>query len=220
MSFGCSFMAGTDLVSPANTWPAILAGKLQIEHQCLARPGIGNLQIMESILDECMHKDVIFLVNWTWIDRFDFVDVSTESWQTLRPALDHPHADGYYRDMHSQYRDMLTNLCYIYTAINCLVSQNQQFIMTYMDSLLFESVDQNWHKSRAVQILQNKIKHHLEDWQGKNFLDWSKAGGHDISPTWHPLDSAHLAAADYMLPRIDAILRRASQLDHWSRSAH
>jgi len=209
ISFGCSFMAGTDLVSPADTWPATVACQLGIQHECHARPGIGNLQIMELIIDQCVQNDTVFVINWTWIDRFDFVDISTESWNTLRPALDHVHADVYYRDLHSQYRDMLTNLCYIYTAMNCLISQNQRFIMTYMDYLLFETVDQHWHRSRAVQLLQTKIRPYLEDWQGKNFLDWSREGGYDISPAWHPQDSAHQAAANYMLPRIDAILRRA-----------
>ena len=209
MSFGCSFLAGTDLVSPADTWPSTVACHLGIQHECHARPGIGNLQIMESILDQCNQNDTVFVINWTWIDRFDFVDVCTESWNTLRPALDHAHAGVYYRDLHSQYRDMLTNLCYIHTAIHCLVSQNQRFVMTYMDYLLFETVDQNWHRSRAVQVLQNKIHPYLKDWQGKNFLDWSRAQGHDISPAWHPLDSAHQAAADYMLPMIDTILRRS-----------
>ena len=202
-------MAGTDLVSPADTWPATVACQLGIQHECHARPGIGNLQIMELIIDQCVQNDTVFVINWTWIDRFDFVDISTESWNTLRPALDHVHADVYYRDLHSQYRDMLTNLCYIYTAMNCLISQNQRFIMTYMDYLLFETVDQHWHRSRAVQLLQTKIRPYLEDWQGKNFLDWSREGGYDISPAWHPQDSAHQAAANYMLPRIDAILRRA-----------
>jgi hypothetical protein len=208
-SFGCSFMAGTDLVSPASTWPAIVANDLNLDYQCYARPGIGNLQIMELVLDHCQQDGAIFVINWAWIDRFDFVDVSTESWHTLRPALDHTHADFYYRNLHSQYRDMFTNLCYIHTAIHFLISQNQRFIMTYMDYLLFETVDQNWHRSRAVQVLQNKIHPYLKDWQGKNFLDWSRAQGYDISPAWHPQDSAHQAAADYMLPKIDAILRRA-----------
>jgi hypothetical protein len=208
-SFGCSFMAGTDLVSPTNTWPARVADRLGIEYECHARPGIGNLQIMESILDQCEQEDTVFVINWTWIDRFDFVDISTESWNTLRPSLDHKHAYVYYRNLHSQYRDMLTNLCYIHTAIEYLILQNQLFIMTYMDYLLFEAVDKNWHRSRAVQMLQNKIRQYLTDWQDKNFLDWSRDLGYQISLAWHPLDSAHQAAADFMMPRIDAILRRA-----------
>ncbi len=202
-------MAGTDLVMPADTWPGIVANHLNLDHKCHARPGIGNLQIMELVLDQCQQDDALFLINWTWIDRFDFVDVSTESWHTLRPALDHVHADFYYRNLHSQYRDMLTNLCLIQTAIDSLITQKQKFIMTFMDYLLFEPVDQNWHTSRAILNLQTRIRPYLQNWQDMNFLDWSRDLGYDISPTWHPLDAAHRAAADYMLPRIDAILRRA-----------
>lgn len=198
-SFGCSFIYGSDLDSPSLTWPSLMARELGCHHICHAVPGAGNLQIMESVLQNYQPGDIC-IVGWTWIDRFDFVDISDESWQTLRPALDHQHADFYYRNLHSQYRDMLTNLCYIKTVIDTLGDSN--YIMTALDYLLFEEVNPNWHQPNAVSKLQNLVKPHIKDFGGKNFLDWSRDRGFDISEKWHPLEDAHKAAADYF---IDAI---------------
>ena len=58
-SFGCSFIFGSELAydgrdspyaTPSQlTWPAHLAQHLNYNYQCYARPGAGNLQILEQI---------------------------------------------------------------------------------------------------------------------------------------------------------------------------
>jgi len=207
-SFGCSFVYGSELSSPLLSWPALLSQDIGRDYQCLAVPGCGNLQIMESVLLHASHTDFC-VINWTWIDRFDFVNAADESWHTVRPALDHEHADYYYRHLHGQYRDMLTNLVYIHTAMDFLGAQKIPYIMTYMDSLLFATVQPEWHAPNAVTYLQQRVKSHLQDFDGQNFLDWSRRQAFAVSPSWHPLEEAHAAAAKLMLPAIDAILHRA-----------
>jgi len=207
-SHGCSFVYGCELSSPDLSWPALVADHLGYDYLCTAVPGSGNLQIMESVLSHADQGNLC-LINWTWTDRFDYVDVRDESWQTLRPALDHDHAEYYYRNLHGQYRDMLTNLVYISTAISFLEQCRIPFIMTYMDHVLFEPVNPSWHQPHAVVYLQQKISPHMQDFDGMNFLDWSRRHGFAISETWHPLDQAHAAAANHMTPVIDAILHRA-----------
>jgi hypothetical protein len=207
LSFGCSFMAGTELTSDNNTWPAVVADQLGLDHVCYAQAGIGNLQIMDRVLDKINQApDDLYVINWTWIDRFDFIDIQDERWHTLRPALDHDLAADYFRSLHSQYRDMLTNLSYIHSTIQCLTSQKTRFFMTYMDDLLFEPVQKNWHASRAVEILQTAIRPYLENFQEQNLLDWSRDRGYPVSDQWHPLDQAHAAAAELMLPKLQQFL--------------
>jgi len=207
-SHGCSFVYGSELSSPSLSWPALIARHFGYDHVCSAVPGSGNLQILESVL---LHADKgdLCVVNWTWIDRFDFVDTRDESWQTLRPILDHDHAEFYYRNLHGQYRDMLTNLIYISTAICFLQDKQIPFLMTYMDNLLYDIVNPGWHQSEAVSYLQQKVRPYLHDFEGKNFLDWSREQGFAISEAWHPLESAHAAAATLLIPVIDAILHKA-----------
>lgn len=206
-SFGCSFVYGSDLSDPLLSWPSLLANQLGMEYECYAAPGLGNLQILESLLGQSQHSaDSLFVINWTWIDRFDFINIETEKWETLRPSLDHIHADHYYRHLHSQYRDMLTNLIYVKSAIDFLLEKNIKFIMTYMDYLLFEKVNPNWHKKEPVDYLQKNTAPYLTDFSGKNFLDWSRSQGFEISDTWHPLEKSHAAAAELMLPFAKTIL--------------
>lgn len=207
-SHGCSFIYGSELPSPSLSWPALIAQHLGYDYQCCAVPGSGNLQIMESVLLNAQDSNLC-LINWTWIDRFDFVDVEHESWQTLRPALDHDHAGYYYRNLHSQYRDMLTNLVYISTTISFLNHKQIPFIMTYMDDLLFAAVNPQWHRPDAVTHLQQQVRACMHDFDGLNFLDWSRTKLLAVSDAWHPLEEAHAAAANLMLPIIDAILHTA-----------
>jgi hypothetical protein len=205
-SFGCSFIYGSDLEDTSSTWPSLLAQRLDLDHECYAVPGSGNLQILESILSQVASGDAFFLVNWTWIDRFDFISLPEEKWETLRPSTDHANADYYYRNLHSQYRDVLTNLSYIKIAIDSLKQKDLNFVMTYMDSLLFEKINPNWHDPKAVEYLQTEVLCNMCDFFGKNFLDWSRDSGFDISDSWHPLEDAHAAAADHMLPIVAAEL--------------
>lgn len=196
-SFGCSFIYGSDLAPGERTWPAILANRAALDYECHAQPGIGNLQILESILAEST-DDCVFLIGWTWIDRFGFVNTVDEQWHTLRPALDHPYADFYFRHLHSQYFDMLTNLIYVKSALDHLQVSRVPFLMTAMDYLMFEPVQPGWHDPRAVTGLQQIVQDHVISFEGFNFLDWSKQQGHAVSEAWHPVAAAHEDAADYL----------------------
>ena len=139
-SFGCSFIYGTDLASTDLTWPGLLAQHINYEYQCHARPGSGNLQILEKILNQTTTNDSAFyVVGWTWIDRFDYAEPANDQWKTIMPVDTDKIASNYYRDLHSQYRDKLTTLIYIKTAIDCLKQKNYPFVMTYMDELIFET---------------------------------------------------------------------------------
>jgi len=219
-SFGCSFIYGSDLSDQIDhdlppfahsdlTWPALIAKIQKIDYECYACPGAGNLKILCDIISQAsLDESAVFLINWTWIDRFDFVDAN-EQWTTLRPSNDNHAAETYFKYFHSQIKDMITSVYAVNTAIDFLLQRKIPFIMTYMDYLMLEHIDPNWHDPKYISIMQNKIKNFLIDFDGKNFLDWSKQNKFAVSENWHPLEEAHRSAADYMLPKIDAILRRA-----------
>jgi hypothetical protein len=212
-SFGCSFIFGTDLhdegrpgtfAGPSQlTWPALMAKTTGLDYDCYARPGAGNLRILENVLSHATsgNKD-LFVIGWTWIDRFDYTTTQDE-WKTLLPVDNSALAKTYYKDLHSQYRDKLTTLLQIRTAIDTLNQQQIPFIMTYMDDLIFES---KWHATPAVISLQEFIRPYMMTFEGKNFLDWARAKNYEISPTLHPLETAHAAAAKSMLKEIQKSL--------------
>jgi hypothetical protein len=216
VSFGCSFIVGNDLAddrrpttiktlyNPSlSTWPALISKKLGFDYSSRAIAGIGNLRILESIIEEASTAtDSFFVIGWSWIDRFDYTS-SADNWQTLRPTTDTVEADQYYRNLHSQYRDKLTSLMHIRSAIDVLQQKNIPFVMTYMDKLLFET---KWHSSPAIAQLQDYIRPYLTTFDNSTFLEWSKQLGFPISKNLHPLEAAHAAAADLIFPTVESKL--------------
>ena len=227
-SFGCSFIFGTDLHDnnqstlklagiPSNfTWPALLAKKRAWNYACFARPGSGNLQILEQLLNQLVDVDpAVYVVAWTWVDRFDYVKVMDQSdtpwpirlplgqkynsadvsrlWKTIVPVDTSDIAETYYKILHNEYRDKLTTLIHVKTAIDALKTSGNQFIMTYMDDLMF---DTRWNTSPAVSALQQYCKPYMTQFDGKNFLDFSREKGFKISTALHPLEPAHESAAE------------------------
>ena len=71
--------------------------------------------------------------------------------------------------------------------------------MTHLDELL---LDHRWHSTMALRHLQLNAQKYLTTFEGRTFLDWSRAHGFAESPTWHPLEQAHRAAADYMIEHL------------------
>lgn len=212
-SFGCSFIFGSDLSDCDNnppwpngslsTWPAHLAKQLGYNYQCWARPGSGNLQIAEKIINQsAVCQDSLYVISWSWIDRFDYYKSinSWQPWKTLTPGtLDHL-AEMYYKNLHSEYRDKLSNLMYIKLAIDTLRQKDIPFIMTYMDELLF---DRECHITPAVIDLQDCVQPYMTTFEGKTFLDWSRKYGYPESAGWHPLEQAHAEGAKVMRQAFD-----------------
>jgi hypothetical protein len=205
-SFGCSFIFGSDLPDDGRTggyatyslytWPAILSRKIGIRYRSYARPGAGNLRILEQVLTQAATNERdFFIIGWSWIDRFDYQ--SEEKWKTILPIDESQQAKLYYRDLHSEYVDKLTTLTYIRTAIDVLEQKQIPFLMTYMDSLMF---DRTWHATPAVTDAQDRIRPHMTLFDNETFLTWSQKNGFKISPTLHPLEAAHRTAADLILP--------------------
>lgn len=224
-SFGCSFIFGTDLhddgrdgpwaTSSQFTWPALLARELGYEYRCKARPGSGNLQILERLINSIAldTSPTLFVIGWTWIDRFDYISEnapiwmpsrSPVNWTTIMPIDTTDVAKLYYRDLHSEFRDKLVSLQCIKTAIDLLKARNCQFIMTCMDSLV---LDQERNVSPSLKFLQDEIRPYLSDFDGKNFVDYSRDRGHEISATMHPLESAHEDAARLVLDNLSNFVK-------------
>jgi hypothetical protein len=220
-SFGCSITFGTELsddgrglVSPTPsklTWPALVTKQLGMNYRCLARGGAGNLAIMDKLLKHRFYDpNDVFIINWTFIDRFDYSDPNGShfnkgraEFKTLRPSESDELSSFYFRHLHSDYRDKLTNLIHIKHTIDTLVKHQTKFFMTGLDSVM---MDQIWHAPPQVIDLQESIAPYLHYFEGRNFLDWSRHKGFAITPAGHPLEAAHAAAAELMLPKIQQML--------------
>jgi hypothetical protein len=212
-SFGCSFIFGTDLADDGRdgiyatpsqlTWPAHLARNLDLEYECHARPGSGNLQILERMLNQVPSSDDsdLFVVGWTWMDRFDHYDINHNPaikrtpWSTIMPIDETPLAHTYYKHLHSEYQAKFASLSYVKLAIDTLDQRGIPFIMTVMDELIFDRV---WHSTSGTLMLQDLVRPRLTAFEDQTFLNWSRGHGYAESPAWHPLEQAHAAAGKYM----------------------
>ena len=213
-SFGCSFIFGSELAdtSPDNpwpcfsklTWPAHLANYLNYEYHSYARPGAGNLQIAERVLNQlARNENSLYVIGWTWVDRFDYskaTDWQEDRWATLMPTDESDGAKTYYKYLHSEYRDKVATLMSIRVVIDTLKQKGYPFLMTYMDNIMF---DQKYHTTPAVVDLQEYIKPHMTKFKNQTFLEWSRSAGYPETKSWHPLEAAHQAAADYIIKVFD-----------------
>lgn len=209
-SFGCSFIYGSDLSDEKTrpyehraselTWPSLLAKQCNLDYECYAKAGCGNLRILERIIQQSCTSDSsdLFIIGWTWIDRFDYYDINDvkqyhySNWKTVLPMQETVEADSYYRNFHAQYKDKFTTLVYIRAAIDLLNQKKIPFIMTNIDNLIFET---KWHVAEAVLDLQNYIRPYITLFGNKTFLEWSRSNKFPISDAAHPLDEAHKEAA-------------------------
>jgi len=206
ISFGDSFMYGSDL-SDCNgteksqfsqlTWPALCANELGLEYDCQARGGSGNQNISKNILNFANCSSLV-VINWSWIDRFDYNDDSYGWSKTIRPGSDDHISKFFYKEIHTEEDDKFRSLSYIYTAHQYLRNQNIPFISTYMDQLI---LDQKWNVSSGMIKLQDQIKKDLQTFtNNQTFLEWSRSNGYPESDSQHPLEQAHREAAKIWLP--------------------
>lgn len=207
-SFGCSFIFGSELhddgwggprATPSNhTWPALWAKHLDLPYQCFARPGSGNLRIAEQVLNQIHSGEPAFyVIGWTWIERFDYIERPGDNWRTITAWDQDSVAQNYYRSMHSQYRDKLQSLSSVSLVVEQLRKHQCKFYMTHMDDLMWET---KFHCSSAMQLLQQQLQPLMYNFEGQNFLEWSRIKGFAIGTRGrHPLEDAHRAACKYVI---------------------
>lgn len=221
-SFGCSFVWGSELldtdlngpcsVASQHTWPALVAQRLGLDYECRARPGSGNFQIANHVMNHAaLHDDdTMFVIGWTWIDRFDYIVDEPDwrpTWETICPISDSAAARNFYRHVHSEPWDKLRNLTAMIAVLHYLKQLRIPFVMTLMDELV---MDRRWHVSPAIGMMQAELGPCISRFDGVDFLTWSKQQGYAITEIGHPREEAHAAAAELMLPVIsDAIRHRA-----------
>lgn len=207
-SYGCSFVYGSDLpdtsddqIKPSQcTWPALIARELDMEYKCYAHPGVGNNYIAQRVIQNA-DPDSLNIIVWSWIDRWEFFDITDNRWTTVRPTgtEDHPLAEIYYKHLQSELQDKWQSLNYIYSTHEYLRRNNIPFVSHIMDELL---LDVTHHCPSYIATLQDDIRDTIERFPSHTtFLTWSQVNNFPISTGMHPLEEAHHAAAEVWLEK-------------------
>jgi len=213
ISFGDSFVFGSELNNNPNgnqSWIGRAANNLNIAYQTCAIPGCGNDHIARQIYSYFSNNsavDTLAVINWTWMNRWDFYITEHETWITLGPTcvpdklkhlVDKTEAEDlieFYQDRanSSLLWNKFRNLQTIYAVQSYLKSQGILNIQTYMDDHLFNT---EYHAPDYVQQLQDLVRPDMSSFEGKNFVDWSRDQGFSVTDTLHPLENAHMAACE------------------------
>ena len=215
VGFGDSFVFGSELennLDGSKSWIGQVASKLGVNYSTTAVPGCGNDHIARQIytwFSNNSTEDTLAVINWTWMNRWDFYIVEHETWITLGPTcvpekltdlVNRTQAE----DMIEFYKtranssllwNKFRNLQTIYAVQSYLKQKNINAIQTYMDDHLF---DQTYHAPDYIQELQTLVKPSMKNFEGKNFVDWSRNNGFKVTPSPgdHPLEEAHIAACE------------------------
>jgi hypothetical protein len=202
-------LADTREIAHSNyTWPAIIAKTLGIEYRCVAVGGRGNQWISWALQwainpNISLHANSLFIINWTYFGRFDFVNPS-DTWKTASP---NDMDKSFQRHIDSDIYNLFRNLQIIHSTLCLLEANNINFIFTCQDSTLKQTIDtlrptypfcdQNmWRQS--VQILSETVVPTINEFDNCTFKEWSINNGYEIGTHGHPLEKAHAEAAKYI----------------------
>jgi hypothetical protein len=221
VAFGDSFTRGDELTDcqdqipgeinqaisfSNNTWPALVAKQLSAEYDCIAVGGKGNHWISWQV-SRILHKltDTLLIINWSWFERFDYVDIETNQWIVTHPRHDDKLNHYFYKNLDNELWNIHRNLQQIHSTI-CLLQQNKiDFIMTCQDVVNRSGLVHNdWQDS--VNALQDQISQNIVNFYGYTFLEWSKHKSFELGPGGHPLEQAHSEAASYILDKCNKYL--------------
>jgi hypothetical protein len=220
VAVGDSFTRGDELTNwncPDNafipysisTWPALIAKSLNCDYKCYAIGGRGNQWISWQVASR-IKQDTLCIVNWTWFERFDYVDIATDEWTVTHPRHEDKLDHYFYRNLDSDIWNLHRNLQQIHSTISLLKQNNIDFIMTCLDPhYSFTHNDMrpsgpgyaSW--TNAISSLQEQVVPHIIDFEGMSFLEWSKHNSFELGPNGHPLEQAHTAAANYIQKRLN-----------------
>jgi hypothetical protein len=190
-----------------STWPASIAKSLDCAYECYALGGIGNQWISWKIANK-LEQDTLVIVNWTWFERFDYVDIDVDLWMTTHPRHENKLNHYFYRNLDSDIWNLLRNLQLMHSTISLLQQHNIDFIMTCLDTNYcadfdtirppMDDTDPAAHWKTAIDNLQAQVKHHIVNFYGYTFFEWAKHKNFGIGPNGHPLEKAHTEAAKYI----------------------
>lgn len=212
IAIGDSFTRGDELADcPINqsleknhsnmTWPALIAKEHNIDYKCSAIGGKGNHWIswqVAAYIHNYKSVDSLFIINWSWLERFDYVNIDNDEWLTTHPRHENKLDHYFYRNLDSDLWNVHRNRQQIHSTVALLKEHNIDFIMTCIDPLCSTDVWSNrsteWTQSMSILDISSNIT----TFDNMTFLEWSHINDFKCGPNGHPLEDAHSAAAQYI----------------------
>ena len=192
-----------------NTWSALLAEHLKLAYICHAKPGCSNETILRKLIQYIpnISSNDFVVINWTYIDRWDFVDPTAlpidTQWTTITPTNKNKSSfeKFYFKYIQSELLHKWESLRNILLAIKVLKEKNIKFLMTCTDKLI---LDQTYHAPSYIKNIQAEIVDYIIWFEELGFDDWcTKHKFPRGKENNHPLEEAHIAAFEYIKENYD-----------------
>jgi hypothetical protein len=209
---GDSFVWGIDLADLTlkgsnSTWPALLAQQYSQQYKCIAKPGCSNDSIVREVIKQCEKtENPIVLVQWTFPWRFGFKYADPIGWQTIDLYVTGKQSPDI-TEFANQFNRLIGTTEYwaVYSTLKEIVflqqylkSNNIPYLFTAVDNTIFHNRTVSDQTDSYVRSLYNQIDHSNWYWfpKSKGFYQWAVENKYNVGPTAHPLEQAHIDAAE------------------------
>lgn len=199
-TFGCSFTYGEELPDPSTqSWPVLLANKLNYNLDNCGSPGVGNDYIIKTAIKRTPKLNPnLVIVSWTSCGRMEFADENDvyDIWPgcNRRFKVFRPHRNtlikyitSYNNQLH-QYRCWLRNVILLQDFFK-LRNIDYRFVSTF-DNLKLHAI----YGKHSNEYLQHIDTDKFIGWPDSEVIDW--VYGYEHGTGGHPLELAHQRIAD------------------------
>jgi hypothetical protein len=230
---GDSFIWGSELADSTsgekdgyshNTYPALLAQHAVMDYVCAAYPGNANDAISRMTLDSSIqHSEQFLLVTWTFPQRreFRFGDKweSINSWHTVKKEFSIEYfkhvGDNEYYEIYTTLKEILflQNYCltkqipYLFLTANNTFYQHENYYRSVNQSInsLYDNIEwSNWFWFPSDSEAN-------ETQAPRGFYQWAVENKYSVGPHWHPLENAHIDAANLIKEKFNDLVKKYYQ---------
>lgn len=198
VSFGASITMGYGLKDRNNNWAKVIADSLGAQYINQALEGSSNGAISRLICSYSDYKKDLVLVMWTSSTRYEFR--TRDSWQEINGMIDPTEfsrawyqGPGLY-----QYTEIATTVKEILLAQYFLQSRGLDYLFVFDN----DDITQCWLAKNPDKYIKNLLnlldRSNILWFDNTGFIQWSQQNNFEFV-SGHPVDQAHLAAANYIL---------------------
>lgn len=199
---GDSFTYGSEL--KGKSWAELLGSELGFN--CINRsiPGCGNNSIAKSILEMLPSENCAVAVMWTFISRFDFYQLNSNSWITTGAHDNSNFGKSFMQHVgNSEYYELHNSLTNVLLLQNTLEKYKIPYVFTLAESdwRNFYFAKNSWIAT-LISMIDWNIWYFIDN--GAGFSKWGTQN-YQCGPRAHPLHQANIDLVKDMKPFVKSL---------------
>lgn len=212
------------------TFTALLAEQFNLGYASCARPGNSNDAILRMTINKCEQikqeeKNCIVVVAWTFVPRFEFpFEYNTDSpdspFATISVYQDtnrnpvKEFAKQFFKNVNVSWFQHFNTVKSILMLQHYLEFNNIPYVFTATDNIVFSYMNDDqlvpyWKMVNFDRWFMFPAAE--EPWNTttpRGFYQWALENKYEVGPHQHPLERAHLDAANLMKEKINELVKK------------